>query len=275
MDGDETMKNHRIIIATTIVGLSGLASRAGAAISVTDGMLHVVVNGRSGSDADDEPFVAPGAYAQAQTYSWGMGGGMGWMGGGLGLGWYGGGFGGEGGSNIDVPSNGRYYWPPPPPSPPLSADETVSFADGQVGISTHTDWVRDSAYGGPVVVASGSLNITQDAPETMWVRINSNGLAYRGQVSLDAVGGGNAFYTDLPLRGIWDDAPLDFLVPVTPGQYTLTWSAEGQSALSGGELGGFDFTMGVPEPSSGLLLIAAAAMAFRRRRGRKLPTQAE
>jgi hypothetical protein len=50
------MKHHRIIIAATMVGFSVFASRAGAAIIVTDGMLHAYGGGGA---APDQPFVPP------------------------------------------------------------------------------------------------------------------------------------------------------------------------------------------------------------------------
>jgi hypothetical protein len=49
------MKHHRTIIAATIVGLTVLASRAGAAFIVTDGTLHVAADYSS----VDKPFVPP------------------------------------------------------------------------------------------------------------------------------------------------------------------------------------------------------------------------
>src|SRR5437867_5360525 len=56
------MKNHRIIIAATIVGLTVVALRAGAAISVTGGTRHVLIeNGLPDNPAPielDKPFEA-------------------------------------------------------------------------------------------------------------------------------------------------------------------------------------------------------------------------
>jgi hypothetical protein len=235
------MNNRQIIIAATIVGLTVLASRAGAAIIVTDGTLHAHVYADGVARSDDQAFVLPGSVAGV-----GISPGMGI-----------------------------------PPGPTLSAYESVSFVDGQVEISTDTIWLP---YGVPYpdVVASGNLSITEDTAETMWIRINPNplghglfSLPYQGQVSLDVVGGGgggggggNVFATGLfPTGNSSSRRPFDFLVPLSPGQYTLTWSATGQrDVLSSGGEGGFDFTMGVPEPSAGLLLVAPAAMTFIRRR---------
>jgi hypothetical protein len=238
------MKNHRILLATTIVGLTVLASRAGAAIIVTDGTLDV-----SAGYYDRQPFVAPQTYAQAHSSATGY-----WTWGKV----FGGG--GEGGINLDPPgSTWGFGWVQT--SPAMDAHETVSFADGQIGISTYTDYRSGSS-------ASGSLSITEDAPETMGVRVDSNpdfGFSSWGQISLDAVGGGGVFSTDLT-PNTWEE----FLVPLSPGQYTLTWSTEGISDYEPYD-GGFEFTMGaVPEPSSGLLLLASAAMALlRRRRGQR------
>ena len=133
--------------------------------------------------------------------------------------------------------------------------------------STAREWVSSyesveiSTDTSGLAVASGHLNITEGAPETMQVGIYSFFTSdYLGQVSLDAVGGGNVFSIGIAGSGYED--PPDFLVPLSPGQYTLTWTTGGD----GGE-NNFFFTMAaVPEPSSGLLLIAlAGAMVFIKR----------
>jgi hypothetical protein len=115
----------------------------------------------------------------------------------------------------------------------------VSFVDGQIGISIETGWV--SGYG---VVASGSLHITEDEPEAMWVRINPipHGYLdiYQGQISLDAAGGGNVFFSSFdPLV----DPYFDFVVPLSPGQYTLAWYTQEDYPWNYGA-GGFSFSMG-------------------------------
>jgi hypothetical protein len=63
------MKPHQLIIAASTICLSVLASRAGAAIIVTDGTLHVY----GGGGALDQPFVPPETSASAHA-------GMGWEG---------------------------------------------------------------------------------------------------------------------------------------------------------------------------------------------------
>jgi hypothetical protein len=119
-----------------------------------------------------------------------------------------------------------------------------------------------------LVVASGSLDIIEEAPETMWVRIDPRGGGcYHGAVSLDAVGGVNVFHKSWE-PPYFNHAGFEFLAPLSPGQYTLTWSAQGQLGISN-LWGGFDFTMGVPEPSGLLLLTAAGVPLFMRRRGRQ------
>jgi hypothetical protein len=214
------MKNHQIIIAATIVGLTVLASRAGAAISVTDGTLHAHVyryihnwpyDPYELEMTTDQPFVPPTTDAYAAVFY------------------------------------------------PLVASETVSFVDGLGTIITEVGAAGGLDEG---TEASGSLNITEDAPETMWIRIG--GIPFLGgpsvQVSLDAVGGGNVVRSyGFPL--------VDLLAPLSAGQYTLTWSATGQS-YAGYSYEGMEVTMGAPEPSAGLLLIAPGVLAFRRRRGR-------
>jgi hypothetical protein len=56
------MKTHQLVIAASTISLSVLASRAGAAMIVTDGTLHVSAAGLA---APDEPFVPPETSASA------------------------------------------------------------------------------------------------------------------------------------------------------------------------------------------------------------------
>jgi hypothetical protein len=111
-----------------------------------------------------------------------------------------------------------------------------------------------------VADAWGDLTITQDTPETVQVGLSTltDGFSFLAQVSLDAVGGGNVF----SIEGDGFQDPRDLLIPLSPGQYELTWSTEGY----GSGYGSCYFTMSaVPEPSSGLLLVASGAIALLRR----------
>src|SRR5262249_9951629 len=106
-----------------------------------------------------------------------------------------------------------------PTGPSFNAHDSVSFVDGQIGISTEIGWTS-SGYD---VVASGSLYITEDQPETVRVRINPvpHGYQdiYQGGIWLDAAGG-NVFISSVdPLV----DPYSDFVVSLSPGQYTLNW----------------------------------------------------
>lgn len=210
------MKNHRIIFAATIVGLTVLASRAGAAIIVTDGTLEVHLRSFEVDRTVDVPLVPPITHLALSLSAY------------------------------------------------LFASETVSFADGLGRISTEVGAVNNLDQG---TRASGSLNITEDTPETMWIQIRpipSLGLAI-GRVSLDAVGGGNVVDTGFSL-GLHS---FDFLAPLSAGQYTLTWSATGQRP-GPYNADGFVVTVGVPEPSALLLLAAGSALFTRQRRRRAI-----
>jgi hypothetical protein len=90
-------------------------------------------------------------------------------------------------------------------------------------------------------------------------------------VSLDAVGGSNVFSIDV--GGYGNEDPPELLVPLSPGQYKLTWSNTGGY---GSGYQSFYFTMdAVPEPSSELLLIAPGAIALLRRGESRLRQPAE
>jgi hypothetical protein len=252
-----TQRRPLIAVAALILAITLLGpARAGAAVTVTDGTLHTYVS-NADSPSADQPFVAP--QTDAQSYS-------------PGTGYWEQVFGGGGEGGIDPGDIVWYRWVQT--SPPLDAYESVSFADGQIGISTTTD--RGSNSSAPVVEASGSLRITEDELEITWVHIDPTpyGAYYRGQVSLHLADGASVFDTG-PFSSSTFSGPRDFLVSLTPGQYTLSWSAEGHSiapyggsgGYDDGYSGGFQFTMGaLPEPSSGLLIIAPAAMPLLRRR---------
>jgi hypothetical protein len=145
-----------------------------------------------------------------------------------------------------------------------TAKETVSFAGGQVSISTYTFFVTSA-------VASGSLSLTENTTESLLLHVNSGtvGPHYLGQISLDAVGGGNLFSRQFVPSSFLPQ--YDFFIPVTPGQYTFTWSDTGQSFLGQIGGGGFDISLApaLPEPSSlGLVGVAAGCLLARRRRNR-------
>jgi hypothetical protein len=242
------MKTQRKIIAATIVGLAVHVPRAGAGIIVTDGTLHVYCY-----DAFNIYAPFPYNFLPPQHITL-----------------------------VDAPPDQSFEAPPeigtvsasalidwqaPFPyvgSAYLSAKQWISIEDGQVGIVT-----APVQYGGGTSLASGSLNITEDTPEILSIRINpEDPSTSHGQVSLDAVGGGNVFSIGI---SPFSQSPSELLVPLAPGQYSLTWSADGKDSRGGYGGHGFSFSMGnVPEPSSGLLLIAAGAMMFARRALRKL-----
>jgi len=236
------MTRHPIIIAAAIVAMTVLISHAGAAIIVTDGTLHVYASdGRGTSAPPDQPFVSPATWAGAST---------------------------------PIPFGA--------PGPPLgtttaATDNVLVSDDGRVDVYTSITWLQGF---GSVAIASGNLDITADAAETMQVHIGSNphvgsgpyDLSYVGRVSLNEVGGGNVFDTGFrtfsnPLIPYYNN--FDVLVSLFPGQYTMTWSARGDKGLSysANGRGGFHLTASVPEPSSALLMILPTATAlFRRRR---------
>jgi hypothetical protein len=208
-----------MIIAATIVGLTVLTSRAGAAIIVTDGTLHVL-----------------------------------------------------GYDRILVPTSGlpgfRYeLFPVAPPDTPLvppynSAEAGRDYPARESVSSGQSESVVISTDTWSPAVASGSLDFTEDAPETIRIGISSTNSNKLGHVSLDAVGGGNVF--SIRIGGLAYEDPPDLLASLSPGQYTLTWSNDGPGGYKS-----FYITMSaVPEPSCGLPLVAPAAMAFTRRRGR-------
>jgi len=249
------MKSHRIMLATMTVGLSVLASRAGAAIIVTDGTLHV-----SGYDSVAYPYyqsvdAPPDAISQN-----------------------------PGGDPTTYPPRPYppYPWFPPfPPYPPgdvlvpRALDQPFVSPYASAGAGNHDtaeEWVSSGARVeistditllSNLVVADawGDLTITEDAPETMQVGISTvtDGFSFLAQVSLDAAGGGNVF----SIEGNGYEDPPDLLIPLSRGQYKLTWSTEGGT---GSGYGSSYFTIGaVPEPSAGLLLIAPGVIAFLRR----------
>jgi hypothetical protein len=144
------------------------------------------------------------------------------------------------------------------------AQETVSFIGGQIHLSSLTVYTTGPTNG---TNASGTLNITEDAFETMWVRMDPqpNEFYYQSTISLDAVGGENVFARTF---GLEFQPRLDFLVPLNAGQYVLSWNTNGAVQFGHGGPGEFDFVMGVPEPSS-LLLLAVAAMGMMGRRKKR------
>ena len=148
-----------------------------------------------------------------------------------------------------------------PPDPDWYAHETVSFVNGQITVSTRIEWQFDTDN------ASGFLNITEDAPETMSMQIYDGyfGVFYVGGVTLTRVGGGTV-YSDVGFGG--GGAFLhQQSIALTPGQYTLTWNTDGRAQTGFSGPGGFDFIMSVPEPSSlaSLGVIGVAALMRRRR----------
>jgi hypothetical protein len=146
------------------------------------------------------------------------------------------------------------------------ARETVSVIGSQITVSTQTRW------GGGTAIASGNLSLTEDTLQTLSVHIDPGtvGPYYQGNVSLDAVGGGNVFNRFFGASNFLP--PIDFSAMLAPGQYTLTWSDTGRIVAGFGGGGGFDFTMSAgpaPEPSSLVLIGVAAGCLLARRRRRK------
>ncbi len=141
--------------------------------------------------------------------------------------------------------------------------ETVSFTGGQIHLSTAIVYLGT----GSTTNASGTLNISEDAFETMWVRMDPQPTEfyYQSTISLDRVGGGNVFARTF---GLEFQPRLDFLVPLAAGQYVLSWNTNGAIQFGHGGPGEFDFTMGVPEPScvGSLGVIGVAAVLRRRKR---------